>query len=102
MTQSETVMYEDYDFDLTAFVERMKTEQRILDVCDAIDTEIRRVDRLCHHVKGAVEARKKGVPYRESLKRLYLVMRLGSLPSSPPIQEDALFAPLLAKFSARR
>ena len=92
-------MYPDYEFDLPAFIEKMKQQKTALAVCTAVDDEIRRVDALCYRKKGAVAARKKGIPYRESLRRLYLVMRTGNLHSYLPATERQLFGSLLESFS---
>jgi hypothetical protein len=70
------------DFNYESFVERMKKEKKSEDVYEAIEREIRRVDGLCRFVKGAVEARKKGIPYREKLKQLSILVQKGNFPKN--------------------
>lgn len=94
-------MYDENEFDLVAFVEKLKQKRFTLEACDATDDEIRRVDRLCFQVKGAVAARKNGIHYRDSLKRLYQAMRLGTLPKWLAPEESLLFGSLLEEFASR-
>lgn len=92
-------MQYDDDFDLEGFIEKLKAKRRILDALDAVECEIQRTDSLCWRVKGAVGARKLGLPYRESLKRLYLVIRTGDIPNSLTLREKRLFSSVLALFT---
>lgn len=95
-------MYDDDDFDLSSFVERMKKEKRIVDILQKTDDEIRRIPPLCgYRMKGAVEASKKGGPYQESLKRLYEVVLTGKFPKLTRPFERVLFSSLLDKLSSR-
>jgi hypothetical protein len=94
-------MMEPEDFDLCAFVDGLKKKRlRSVQAWQAVDDEIRRVERLLsRRFPGVVEMRKKGEPYCAALHRLFALLRIGKFPSGTTPSERALFQSLLDTLS---